>query len=281
MDWRLLWNCKRLITERFLAAIGILLGALELIKLFVDVPCEYIWGIATLVISIIWGLWILRKTESATLKLNKATDIHIKYDDLFKTDGIKVIPVNEYFDTHVGDRIISPDSLHGQFIRRYFNGREDELSDKIKEQLKRHNPYDRKRGRNLKLQLPENKYELGTSIRISDGDNSFILVVLTRFNEYEHVEVREEEYIPIVQKMFYYIEQLNDNMPVCVPLVGSGQSGFNMSHMQLLNSMLLAAHNSSRLALNKGLHIILHRATQWENINLNVIKHIYKTWSTI
>ena len=157
MDWRLLWNCKRLITERFLAAIGILLGALELIKLFVDVPCEHIWGIATLVISIIWGLWILRKTESATLKLNKATDIHIKYDDLFKTDGIKVIPVNEYFDTHVGDGIISPDSLHGQFIRRYFNGREDELNDKIKEQLKRHNPYDRKRGRNVKLQLPENK----------------------------------------------------------------------------------------------------------------------------
>ena len=281
MDWRLLWNCKRLITERFLAAIGILLGALELIKLFVDVPCEYIWGIATLVISIIWGLWILRKTESTTLKLNKATDIRIKYDDLFKTNGIKVIPVNEYFDTHVGDGIISPDSLHGQFIRRYFNGREDELSEKIKEQLKRHNPYDRKRGRNIKLQLPENKYELGTSIRISDGDNCFILVALTRFNEYEHVDVKEEEYIPIVQKMFYYIEQLNDNMPVCVPLVGSGQSGFNMSHMQLLNSMLLAAHNSSRLALNKGLHIILHRATQWENINLNVIKHIYKTWSTI
>ena len=281
MDWRLLWNCKRLIAERFLAAIGILLGALELIELFVDVPCEYIWGIATLVISIIWGLWILRKTESATLKLNKATDIHIKYDDLFKTDGIKVIPVNEYFDTQVGDGIISPNSLHGQFIRRYFNGREDELSDKIKELLKRHNPYDRKRGRNVKLQLPENKYELGTSIRISDGTNCFILVALTRFNEYEHVDVKEEEYIPIVQKMFYYIEQLNDNRSVCVPLVGSGQSGFNRSHMQLLNSMLLAAHNSSRLALNKGLHIILHRATQWESINLNVIKHIYKTWSTI
>ena len=281
MDWRLLWNCKRLIAERFLAAIGILLGALELIELFVDVLCEYIWGIATLVISIIWGLRILRKTESTTLKLNKATDIHIKYDDLFNTDGIKVIPVNEYFDTHVGDGIISPNSLHGQFIRRYFNGREDELSDKIKEQLKRHNPYDRKRGRNVKLQLPENKYELGTSIRISDGTNCFILVALTRFNEYEHVDVKEEEYIPIVQKMFYYIEQLNDNRSVCVPLVGSGQSGFNRSHMQLLNSMLLAAHNSSRLALNKGLHIILHRATQWENINLNVIRHIYKTWSTI
>ena len=281
MDWRLLWNCKRLIAERFLAAIGVLLGALELIKLLIDVPCEHIGGIAILIISIIWGLWILHKTKRVTLRLNRATDIHIKFDDIFDANGVKVIPVNEYFDTHVGDGIISPDSLHGQFIRRYFNGREDELSEKIKEQLKCHAPYDRKRGRNLKLQLPENKYELGTSIRISDGDNSFILVALTRFNEYEHVEVREEEYIPIVQKMFYYIEQLNDNMPVCVPLVGSGQSGFNMSHMQLLNSMLLAAHNSSRLALNKGLHIILHRATQWENINLNVIKHIYKTWSTI
>ena len=281
MDWRLFWSYKWCIAERFLAAIGMLLGLLELIKLFVEIPYSCVWGIVILLASVVWGLCFLRKTKKTKLKLNKVTDIYIKYDDLFNADGIKVIPVNEYFDTHIGDGIISPDSLHGQFIRRYFNGREDELSEKIKEQLKRHTPYDRNRGRNLKLQLPENKYALGTSIRINDGENHFILVALTRFNKYEHVEVKEEEYIPIVQKMFYYIEQLNDNMPICVPLVGSGQSGFNMSHMQLLNSMLLATHNSSRLALNKGLHIILHRATQWKNINLNVIKHIYKTWSTI
>lgn len=281
MDWGLFWSYKRLIIERFFAAIGVLMGVLELIRLFTYVSCAYIWGITILVLGVIWGLWILHKPNSTTLALNKATDIHIKFGDIFKEKGVKVIPVNEYFDTHVGDGIISPTSLHGQFIQRYFSGREEELGVKIKEQLKRHMPINRNRGRGSKLQLPENRYELGTSVKITDEDNHFILVAITRFNEYEHVEVKEEEYIPIAQKMFYYIEQYNDNMPVYVPLVGSGQAGFNMSYMQLLHSMLLAARNSARLSLNKGLHLVLHRETQWQNINLNIIKHIYKAWSLV
>lgn len=277
----LFWNYKRLIAERFLAAIGVLLGALELFGLFTEITHADICGVLILILGVLWGLWILRKPNNITLKLNKTTNIHIKFDNIFQAKGIKVIPVNEYFDTHVGDGIISPDSLHGQFIQRYFDGRENELNSKIREQLKRHNPIDRNRSRSSKFQLPENRYALGTSIKIDDGGNHFILVALTRFNKYEHVDVKEEEYISIIQKMFYYIEQYNDNMPVNIPLVGSGQSGFNLSHMQLLNSMLLAAHNSARLALNKGLCIILHKDTQWQNINLNIIEHMYNTWSLI
>lgn len=277
----LFWNYKRLIAERFLAAIGVLLGALELFGLFTEITHADICGVLILILGVLWGLWILRKPNNITLKLNKTTNIHIKFDNIFQAKGIKVIPVNEYFDTHVGDGIISPDSLHGQFIQRYFDGRENELNSKIREQLKHHHPIDRNRSRSSKFQLPENRYALGTSIKIDDGGNHFILVALTRFNKYEHVDVKEEEYISIIQKMFYYIEQYNDNMPVNIPLVGSGQSGFNLSHMQLLNSMLLAAHNSTRLALNKGLCIVLHKDTQWQNINLNIIEHMYNTWSLI
>ena len=282
MDWRSFWNYKRLIAERFLAAIGVLLGALELFGLFTEITHADICGVLILILGVLWGLWILRKPNNITLKLNKTTNIHIKFDDIFQEKGIKVIPVNEYFDTHVGDGIISPDSLHGQFIQRYFDGRENELNSKIREQLLKHpKPIDRNRSRSSKFQLPENRYALGTSIKIDDRDNHFILVALTRFNKYEHVDVKEEEYISIIQKMFYYIEQYNDNMPVNIPLVGSGQSGFNLSHMQLLNSMLLAAHNSARLSLNKGLCIVLHKDTQWQNINLNIIEHMYNTWSLI
>ena len=40
------------------------------------------------------------------LKIGKV-DLNVKVGNLFKEDGIKVIPVNEYFDTQVDDVIIS------------------------------------------------------------------------------------------------------------------------------------------------------------------------------
>ena len=43
-------------------------------------------------------------------------DVDIVVDDLFCTEGVKVIPFNEYFDIKVDDRVISKNSLNGIFI---------------------------------------------------------------------------------------------------------------------------------------------------------------------
>lgn len=40
-------------------------------------------------------------------------DVDIVVDDLFCTEGVKVIPFNEYFDIKVDDRVISKNSLNG------------------------------------------------------------------------------------------------------------------------------------------------------------------------
>ena len=46
-------------------------------------------------------------------------DIDIVVGDLFVTDGVKVIPFDEYFDIQVDDKVISRNSLNGIFIKRY------------------------------------------------------------------------------------------------------------------------------------------------------------------
>ena len=47
----------------------------------------------------------------------------IKQGDLFVCNGVVLIPVNEYFDTHVGDGVINENSIHGLFINEDIQGK--------------------------------------------------------------------------------------------------------------------------------------------------------------
>lgn len=70
------------------------------------------------------------------LKIGKV-DLNIKVGDLFKEEGMKVIPVNEYFDTQVDDNIISQTSLHGMYVKEYLKYNDlESLNSKIEECLK-------------------------------------------------------------------------------------------------------------------------------------------------
>ena len=62
--------------------------------------------------------------------------MNIKIGDIFKEEGMKVIPVNEYFDTEVDNVIISQTTLHGMYIKEYlkYNNIES-LNSKIEESL--------------------------------------------------------------------------------------------------------------------------------------------------
>lgn len=98
----------RLLINHFWASLAILLTVKNLLVL---IPCikDVIDGYGVLclliliVFSIIYSCCMLWwKTEHLELNLNKTTKLTVSYGDLFAQEGIKVIPVNEYFDTHWG-----------------------------------------------------------------------------------------------------------------------------------------------------------------------------------
>ena len=204
----------------------------------------------------------------------------IEKGDIFNAAGMKVIPVNEYFDTHLGDGIINETSIHGQFLTQYKN-RVSELQEMINKQLShfRSLPSDRKR--DLVEGLPQERYPLGTCIRLAIDNQYYLLVAITRFNINEHVEASAEEYPEIIRKMYNGIEQLNDGNAVYMPLVGSGISGYELTNMQMLNTIVQAAHNTNRLSLTNGLFLYLYDDKQIDSINLNVIKYLYDRWITL
>ena len=277
---------KPILTE-FLASIGTLFLIWEVACLILpwlyapSTCCKIIVGVFILLFSGLYAWYqLLRKPKSLKLEINKRTNLYIQKENLMAVNGVKVIPVNEYFDTHNGDGIINPSSLHGQFLS-LFDGRIEELKQKIEEQLSQMEPLPSNRQRTMVPGLPQVRYPLGTCIRITDNDNIYMLVAVTRFDQNEHVDVATEEYPEIIRKMYNGIEHLQDGNPVFLPLIGSGISGYQLTNMQILNTLVQMAHNADRLSVTKGIHICIYDDKQMDSLNLNIIEYLYNRWKTL
>lgn len=274
--WRLLLN-------RFLAALGILLA---LKNFFIFIPCvkEYIdaYGVlgfcVVLVVGLVYSFWILLgNSHKLILNLNTTTKLTVSYGDLFAQEGMKVIPVNEYFDTHLGDGIVSPNTIHGMFLKKY-QGQLTRVDSMIRKELENSTPLPAPyRTRDIVDELPQTPYPLGTCIRLTIDNKKYLLVAFTRFNENEHVDIGLAEYPIVIQKLFCWMEQLCDANPVYLPLLGGGQAGVKLTKMQLLNTIIRAGQNSE-VSIPKGVHVILYGDELKKEINLNIIKHLFECW---
>ncbi|MDA1379583.1 DUF6430 domain-containing protein [Plesiomonas shigelloides subsp. oncorhynchi] len=70
-----------------------------------------------LVIAFIYAIYSNRTKNKISLKLTDKVKAEVYYGNLFDAQEIIVIPVNEYFDTIVDDKIISSKTVHGKFIK--------------------------------------------------------------------------------------------------------------------------------------------------------------------
>lgn len=272
----------RLLLTRFWEALAILLTIKNVLVLLPEVKNWIdntgLWCLVLIIlVSFVYSLLeLFYKKQSLSLSLNKATRLTVSYGDLFAQDGMKVIPVNDYFDTHLGDGIVSSNTLHGAFLKNY-QGQIHKLDDQIREQLSAKAPLSGEHRERKMAGLPQTPYPLGTSIRIVIDNKKYLLVALTRFNENEHVDIKLPEYSIIIQQLFYNMEQLCDANPIYMPLVGAGQSGVKLTKMQLLNTIIRAGQNSE-VSILKGVHIILYGKETKKEINLNIIQHLFECW---
>lgn len=273
----------KVLASKFLERLGALLLLWEVLQLIItelaeSSCCKIIIGVIILVISLSWSIVaVYCKKKEITLEINKRTKITIGKRDLMSTEGVRVIPVNEYFDTHNGDGIINPKSLHGELIS-IFSDDLDDLKRQIRNGLKNVMPLKSERVRDMVPDLPQDRYPLGTCVRVRKDNQYYILVAITRFDANEHVDVSTEEYPEVVRKMINGIEELNNGEPVNLSLVGSGISGYQLTNMQLLTSVIQAASNANKLAVTKGMYLCIKDDEQLNTLNLNIIKYWFNNW---
>jgi hypothetical protein len=146
----------------------------------------------------------------------RGINVMVKQGDIFKADGWKLIPCNEYFDTQVDDVIIAKSSLNGIFIEKHVTDVEDLKSAIVADDrspLSRYPSTDRTKTR----------YELGTIKTFQD----VMLLALTRINEQYEAHTSRAEYEQTLRIMWKEISRVYAGKPIYLPLLGAGITRFD------------------------------------------------------
>lgn len=221
--------------------------------------------------GIIFALWKTFPTKKVTRRLtNTNTTIQIVFDDIFAIDGHVVVPVNEYFDSEIGDPV-SPLSLHGKFIHQILGGKSqifDELVDQRLDSVP-HKMTQNKKGR-------EKKYPIGTTLVHDSTVTKYFLVALSR-TDVETLKAKADvpELWQALSGLWEKVRIEAGGSPVNIPLIGSGLSGVGLPPQQLLRIIMMSILDATKKwELTSEIRIVLHE-TVFEHIDLNVIQ---KDW---
>ncbi len=226
-----------------------------------------------LTLAVIYALYANRCKNKIELNLSDKVKAKIFFGDLFESKEIIVIPVNQYFDTIVDEKIISSNTIHGKFIQKFFGGNEAELKKQIKKELTKYAPLETNSERQ---HGNKKKYPLGTVCEVKNGNKVFYLLALTRFNTSHRAEVKNSEYLRVLCDLFSYVEQNSQGKNVSIPLIGAGHSGVILSKQKLLEFLIFSIVLKDDLTLINGVNIVLHESIK-KDIDLSSTEILFKT----
>lgn len=232
----------------------------------------YILGV--IVLSIAFALWQTWRKKAIMLKISNNLTISVNAGDLFsyaQNDNYVVIPVNEYFDTIVDEKVINKGSLHGQFILKYFADNPTRLHEEIEDYLAIQQikgtivPRDHSKGYNK-------KYHLGTCAIIKHDHTNFVLLALTHFDEEDHAYVELSEFGRSISHMCHFLSDKVGTTPVYMPLMGMGLARLNQPAQFILKYTLDTIVGIKDLAMLGGINVVIYPPVA-KTVNLNEIKY--------
>lgn len=199
----------------------IILGGIETVMSVMSVTLDCIENVLARIGIVVVAYVILavivlyvkyRRAKSKITLTIRGINVTIMQGDIFKADGWKLIPFNEYFDTQVDDVIIAKSSLNGKYIESLSDDDKQELILAIaadeKSPLPRHYSKDGTRTR----------YELGTIKTFRD----VMMLALTHFNDQHEAHTNRAEYEHTLRTMWKEIGRVYAGKPITLPLIGAG-----------------------------------------------------------
>lgn len=241
------------------------------------VCCGIILMVMIGLVCYIYAEYQTRQKKSVTIDVEQQLKLTISQGDLFAQEGIILIPVNEYFDVHVGDGVIDAGSIHGIFIRKYFNGREQELNGLIQDYLSKHctaKKVDEVKGR--ESYCNSGKYQLGTCVDIEIGGKIFVLFALTHFNENNKASVGRYELHQVILEFMKHVSDMCESRPVSMPLFGTGMSRIQRNPQRILHFIVdCIDFECSDKEIPGGLNIKI-LSLEDTKVNLNDIANIFE-----
>jgi hypothetical protein len=227
---------------------------------------------AALLVSVGFALnkvWKPSRIEVAIANCN--TVIEIVFGDLFAQSGIRVIPVNEYFDSQLG-RPVSDKSVHGIFLQRCFGGHPESFDKQIDQELK-----DTQSTRQNKIEGKVDCYPIGTTALLNVNQDRYIAFASAKTDPTTCKAFSDVNLMWVsLHKLWQRARIESGGHTVNLPLVGSGLSGVGLPTRDLLNLIVLSAITETKMKeITQRIRIVVHR-DRFGDIDLRDVKKHWK-----
>jgi hypothetical protein len=217
-------------------------------------------------------IYVVYEPDSVTFTIPTTnTCLTICYGDLFKQDTDIIISVNEYFDGELG-QVVAPESLHGQFIARYFSSNNAAFRAAVDPALALH------LGEQvIRVNQPSIKYPIGTTLMLPIGQHKAFLVALSNTDlQTNKAYATLANFWVAVTNVLDSVHHLNNGRPLSLPLIGNGRSNLNLPPQHLLRLIVLAIVDKARKnQLPDNLRIVVPEACL-EKIDLREIERAWR-----
>jgi hypothetical protein len=226
--------------------------------------CLVIYGLISLIIAL-FSIWPKKFVDFKFKNTN--TNVEILFGDLFQSEGHKVIPVSQYFDSKIG-KPVSPRSVHGLYIQNILGGHSNILDEAVKQQLS---------GKEIEIsRRPEglnNKYPIGTTITISHNSHYYFLFALCESDYDCKVSCDPSLMLKALDGLWSKVRIEGNGFDVNLPLIGNGLSGIGLPPSQLLQLILISLLKFTKEKDLACLVRIVLLQNTFESIDLDLIKH--------
>ena len=265
------------VLNKFYAFLGAISVISSIVFLFAgiedkDKPIAGIVALGVILLVYIGILIHANVRRSIRLKIN-TSEVEVYFGDIFEDAAeLKAISFNEYFDTQVDDKIISKQSLHGQFIEKFYAGRVDVLDDIIAadehllEMIAGENP--------MRPAGKKTKYKLGTVCMAEE----YLLIALSRFDANNKAFLEISDYISCLLAFWNEVDGVYAGRTLALPVLGSGITRFrdyeNISDQELLE-LIIWTFKLSRIKFTYPSKVkIVVWEKKSEKINLQKLKDL-------
>ena len=223
--------------------------------------------------SVLWSLKkVLKPTEISIRLATTDTTIDVVFGDIFQEEGLCAIPMTVYFESEAGQPV-SANSLHGQFLHKYFGGGVATFDQQIQAQLSGLNP----------IPVPTkgvgktDKYPVGSTALITVAGRKFLAFALA---DADPVTCKADANVSMLWEALEQLWKCARNElggeTLNLPLVGSGLSNIGLPARDLLNLIVLSAITSTKeKRITRRIRIVLHR-DRYEEFDLRDVKQYWE-----
>jgi hypothetical protein len=241
----------------FLAALGALNLVVGLLDSFKLVPRDTLPPGSFFGMIALSGVWVLlqrRPVLKVSYKIPKKDFCYeVRIGDLLKSKEDIVVSTNTTFDTDMASGLISPKSIQGQVVARYFDGKTDELDRQIRKSLVGL--------RYTEAVSPGNKksYPIGTVAKVTAHGKTFYFLAMAALNEHGNAQCDQPKVEMALEKLWDFVGSQGEIGDLAIPAIGTGRGRLELPRRKVIELIAQSFADASREKIfSNKLAIVVH-----------------------